>query len=189
MTFLGKCSPDPSASNLPLSPPILPPHRRRNTANAANINNGQSSHDGTMALPNVPPETYSTPRFPSLNVQTLYDTTADKRYTLYYVLDVWRFTLMWTLVIYALFHMGAVLVAMFTHGWKKSSWKYLWAVPVVYLVMAGLEAVMAGSIVGLVLGAVYSAGYYEMNTWIPCTWGFINVLVLIISSFSIQGGL
>lgn len=103
-----------------------------------------------MALPNVPPATYSTPRFPSLNVQTLYDTTADKRYTLYYVLDVWRFTLMWTLVIYALFHMGAVLVAMFTHGWKKSSWKYLWAVPVVYLVMAGLEAVMAGSIVGLV---------------------------------------
>lgn len=39
------------------------------------------------------------------------------------------------------------------------------------------------------LGAVYQAGYYEMNTWIPCTWGFINVLTLIISSFSIQGGL
>ncbi|KAI7760392.1 hypothetical protein LZL87_008482 [Fusarium oxysporum] len=67
--------------------------------------------------------------------------------------------------------MGAVLIAMFTHGWKKSSWRYLWAVPVIYLVIAGLEAVMAGSIVGLVLGAVYSAGYYEMNTWVPCTWG------------------
>ncbi|KAF4957402.1 hypothetical protein FGADI_3138 [Fusarium gaditjirri] len=56
---------------------------------------------------------------------------------------------------------------MFTHGWKKSPWRYLWAAPVIYLVIAGLEAVMAGSIVGLVLGAVYSAGYYEMNTWIP----------------------
>ncbi|KAJ9425563.1 hypothetical protein QL093DRAFT_2247073 [Fusarium oxysporum] len=126
-----------------------------------------------MALPNTPPPDYQTPRFPSLNVQTLYDTTADKQFTLYYVLDVWRFTLLWTLIIYACFHMG----------------QYLWAVPVIYLVIAGLEAVMAGSIVGLVLGAVYSAGYYEMNTWIPCTWGFINVLVLIISSFSIQGGL
>ncbi|KAI6767093.1 hypothetical protein HG531_011453 [Fusarium graminearum] len=146
-------------------------------------------HDGKMVLPNTPPEGYQTPRFPSLNVQTLYDQTTDKRYTLYYILDVWRFTLLWTLIIYALFHLGAVLTAMFTHGWKKSSWRYLWAVPVIYLVVAGLEAVMAGSIVGLVLGAVYSAGYYEMNTWIPCTWGFINVLVLIISSFSIQGGL
>ncbi|KAM5369281.1 hypothetical protein ACJZ2D_009102 [Fusarium nematophilum] len=142
-----------------------------------------------MALPNDPPESYQTPRFPSLNVQTLYDTTADKRYTLYYILDVWRFTLIWTIIIYVCFHFGAVLIAMFTHGWKKSSWKYLWAVPVVYVIMAGLEAVLAGSIVGLILGAVYSAGYYEMNTWIPCTWGFINVLVLIISSFSIQGGL
>lgn len=103
-----------------------------------------------MVLPNTPPEGYQTPRFPSLNVQTLYDQTTDKRYTLYYILDVWRFTLLWTLIIYALFHLGAVLTAMFTHGWKKSSWRYLWAVPVIYLVVAGLEAVMAGSIVGLV---------------------------------------
>lgn len=39
------------------------------------------------------------------------------------------------------------------------------------------------------LGAVYNAGYYEMNTWIPLVWAFVSVLVLIISSFSIQGGL
>ncbi|RSL61264.1 hypothetical protein CEP54_006313 [Fusarium duplospermum] len=148
-----------------------------------------SLHYGTMALPNEPPKDYQTPGFPSLNIQTFRDTTHDKQFTLYYILDVWRFTLLWTIIIYACFHLAAVLIAMFNHGWKKSSWKYLWAVPIVYLVMAGLEAVLAGSIVGLVLGAVYSAGYYEMNTWIPCTWGFINVLVLIISSFSIQGGL
>ena len=104
-----------------------------------------------MALPNTPPESYQTPRFPSLNVQTLYDTTSNKQYTLYYVIDVWWFTLLWTLILYAIFHMGAVLVAFFTHGWKKSSWRYLWALPVIYLIVAGLQAVMAGSIVGLVL--------------------------------------
>ncbi|KAF5003528.1 hypothetical protein FDECE_9915 [Fusarium decemcellulare] len=177
----------------PLSPPIQfnhqaplnDPQQQRDTRQHHNC----SLHYGTMAFPNDPPEDYRTPRFPSLNVQTLYDLSADKRYTLYYVLDVWRFTLLWTIIIYACFHLAAVLIAMFNHGWKKSSWKFLWAVPVVYLLLAGLEAVLAGSIVGLVLGAVYSAGYYEMNTWIPCTWGFINVLVLIISSFSIQGGL
>lgn len=39
------------------------------------------------------------------------------------------------------------------------------------------------------LGAVYNAGYYKMSTWIPFTWAWINVVVLILSSFSFQGGL
>ncbi|KAK7428529.1 hypothetical protein QQZ08_004967 [Neonectria magnoliae] len=125
-----------------------------------------------MALPNKPPDSYRTPRFPSLNVQTLYDTTDNKQFTLYDILDVWRFTLMWTLILYSIFHMGAVLIAMFTHGWKKSSWKYLWAVPVVYLIMAGLEAVMAGSITGLVSVHPVLRLWRRSNVvsgWEPCT--------------------
>jgi len=39
------------------------------------------------------------------------------------------------------------------------------------------------------LGAVYNAGFFSMSTWIPLLWGDINVLVLIIASFTIQGGL
>ncbi|KAG5913073.1 hypothetical protein E4U42_001508 [Claviceps africana] len=142
-----------------------------------------------MAYRRVPPADYETPLFPSLNVRTLQDKTPNRTYTLYYISDVWRFTLLWTLITYAFFHFGVVLVALFNQGWKKSSWRFLWAVPVTYLFTAGIEAMIAGSVVGLILGAVYKAGYYEMNTWIPCTWGFINVLVLIISSFSVQGGL
>ncbi|PHH64689.1 hypothetical protein CDD81_4130 [Ophiocordyceps australis] len=142
-----------------------------------------------MVTFNEPPPGYQTPRFPSLNVRTLYDRTPQRIYTLYHIDDVWRFTLVWTLIVYASFHLGAVVVAMLTHGWKSSSWRYLWLVPLVYLVVAGLEALLAGSIVGLLLGAVYRAGYYEMNTWIPCTWGFINVFVLLVASFSYQGGL
>ncbi|KAJ6446628.1 hypothetical protein O9K51_01401 [Purpureocillium lavendulum] len=142
-----------------------------------------------MPYPNNPPDGYRSPRFPSLNVRALTDPTKDHEFTLYYIKDVWKFTVTWTLITYALFHLGAVVVAMLTHRWKKSSWTYIWAVPLVYLITAGLEALLAGSVVGLMLGAVYHAGYYEMNTWIPCTWGFINALILIISSFSIQGGL
>lgn len=103
-----------------------------------------------MPRPHEPPADYETPPFPSLYVRALYDPTPNKRYSLFHISDVWRFTVLWTLIIYALFHLGAVLIAVSTHGWKKSSWKYLWAVPVVYLVVAGIEAILAGSIVGLV---------------------------------------
>ncbi|OWT43244.1 hypothetical protein VFPPC_17593 [Pochonia chlamydosporia 170] len=140
-----------------------------------------------MSSPGSPPPDYQTPPFPSLNVKQLQDHTPDRRYTLYHISDVWEFTVIWTLITYIFFHLGAVLVAFFSHGFNKSSWRFLWAVPIIYLLIAGIEAILAGSIVGL--GAVYKAGYYEMNTWIPCTWGFINVIILIISSFSVQGGL
>lgn len=53
----------------------------------------------------------------------------------------------------------------------------------------GIEALMAGSIVGLVLGAVYNAGYFKMATWTPLAWGIVNMLVLVVSSFRVQGGL
>src|SRR3569833_364311 len=39
------------------------------------------------------------------------------------------------------------------------------------------------------VGAVYTSGSFRMSTWIPFIWGWVNVLVQTISSFSIQGGL
>lgn len=138
---------------------------------------------------NGPPAGYTTPKFPSLNVQTIHDRSENRVYTLYYVRDVWRFTALWTIIVYVLFHLAAVIIALSTHGRRISTWKYLWVLPIVYIFIAGLQAIVTGSIVGAAVGAVYNAGYYEMNTWIPVVWAFISVLVLIISSFSIQGGL
>lgn len=96
-----------------------------------------------------PPAGYSTPRFPSLNIDTLYDETDDRRYTLYYIADVWYYTTLWTLIVYIFFHLGAVGIAMFTHSWTKSSWKYIWVVPLSYILVAGVEALISGSIVGV----------------------------------------
>lgn len=39
------------------------------------------------------------------------------------------------------------------------------------------------------LGVVYEAATLRMSTWLPFVWGCINTLLLILSSFSIQGGL
>lgn len=58
-----------------------------------------------------------------------------------------------------------------------------------YAVIGGLEGLIAGSVVGGLLGGVYQAGYFKMSTWIPFVWALANVMVLILSSFAMHGGL
>ncbi|KAK0623042.1 hypothetical protein B0T14DRAFT_564445 [Immersiella caudata] len=143
-----------------------------------------------MALPPLfrrdsAPPGYTTPPFPSLHMPP-----QDPKWSLYAVSDIWRFTLLWTLIFFGLFHLGAAGIALLMQaGKRRSNWKYLWLVPLVYALIAGIEAVIAGSVVGVIVGASYVAGNFTMSTWIPFVWGWVNVLVLIVSSFTIQGGL
>ncbi|KAK0646175.1 hypothetical protein B0T16DRAFT_458124 [Cercophora newfieldiana] len=131
------------------------------------------------------PPGYTTPPFPSLHIPP-----QDPKWSLYTVSDIWRFTLLWTLILFGLFHLGAAGIAVLMQvGKRRSNWKYLWLVPLVYAMIAGVEAIMAGSVVGVIVGASYVAGNFTMSTWIPFVWGWVNVLVLIVSSFTIQGGL
>ncbi|KAK4114176.1 hypothetical protein N656DRAFT_576076 [Canariomyces notabilis] len=131
------------------------------------------------------PAQYTVPPFPSL-----FWPPQEFRVILYELDEMWKFTLYWTLILYGLFHLGAVGVAVLMQvGKRKSHWKYLWLVPLVYAFVAAAEALMAGSVVGLIVGAGYLAGGFTMTTWIPFVWGWVNVLVLIVSSFRIQGGL
>jgi hypothetical protein len=97
-----------------------------------------------------PPPGYRTPSFPSLYLH-LYDETPTREWSLFNLGDIWRFTLIWTLIVYAIFHLGAAAIAIAMHGKTRTSWKFLWTVPLVYLFVAGIEAIFAGSIVGVVL--------------------------------------
>lgn len=72
---------------------------------------------------------------------------------------------------------------------QRKSWPVTWMVPLVFLVVAGLEAAMAGSVIGLILAGLYLTGRFQMSTWIPLVWALINVLVIVLSSFSIQGAI
>lgn len=137
---------------------------------------------------NPAPLDYVTPPFPSL--YRPWSTQAGVANYLYSTHDIWRYTLLWTLTIYGVFHLvvAAFAIAMQV-GKGKSAWKYVWIIPIVYVLISAVEALLAGSFVGLILGAVYNAGYFRMSTWIPFVWAIINVLILILSSFSIQGGL
>ncbi|KAI0143560.1 integral membrane protein [Xylariaceae sp. FL1272] len=133
---------------------------------------------------NYPPEGYHVNhRFPSI----CWPPHACNLYSVY---QSWRFTLLWTMIFFSAFHLGATAIALVMQiGKPKSIWTYLVAIPVIYVVVAGIEALVVGSITGSILGAIYQAGCYEMSTWIPFVWGIINTLVLIVSSFTIQGAL
>ncbi|KAL2872644.1 uncharacterized protein BJX67DRAFT_13993 [Aspergillus lucknowensis] len=130
------------------------------------------------------PINYVTPPFPSL-----YDPfpgRSNAAYYLYHTHDIWRFTLYWTLIFYMTCYLGVAACALAMQG---RNWRICLAVPVVYAVTGGLEALLAGSLVGLLLGSVYEAGNFRMSTWIPIIWGGVNILVLILSSFPMPGGL
>lgn len=74
---------------------------------------------------------------------------------------MWKFTLYWTLILYGLFHLGAVGVAVLMQvGKQRSHWKYLWLVPLVYALIAGAEALIAGTIVGLMLVSTSPRPYW-----------------------------
>lgn len=91
------------------------------------------------------PPGYTTPPFPSLHIPL-----QDPANSLYTVRDIWRFTLLWTLILFGLFHLGAAGLALLMQtGKTRVNWKYLGLVPLAYGIVAGAEALMAGSIVGL----------------------------------------
>ncbi|RSH81246.1 uncharacterized protein EHS24_008683 [Apiotrichum porosum] len=63
----------------------------------------------------------------------------------------------------------------------------MWLIAFIPLVMGFIAtsvALVSGTVVGFALAAVYSAAGFSMSTWVPFMWGMIQVVVLIISSYS-----
>ncbi|KAF2423094.1 integral membrane protein [Tothia fuscella] len=144
----------------------------------------KTDDDVSLTPSNPAPLDYVTPSFPSLYWP--FPVSGPQATYLYHATDIWRFTVLWTLLFYAAVHLAAAGYAIIVQ-WKN--WKVIWIVPVVYVVIGGIEAFLAGSVVGGLIGGVYNAGYFRMSTWIPFVWALINTLILILSSFAIQGGL
>ncbi|QKX59089.1 uncharacterized protein TRUGW13939_06220 [Talaromyces rugulosus] len=127
---------------------------------------------------------YSVPPFPSLHLPVIG--VPENQNYLYHSTDIWWFTLCWTLILHGGTHF---IVALFAFAIQWKNWRTMWAVPVAYLVISNLEALLAGSLVGLILGWVYEAGNFAMTTWVPLIWAVINVLVVIVSSFPMQSAI
>ena len=113
---------------------------------------------------------YRTPPFPSLYWLVGPSNVVEPAY-LYHEKDIWRFTLFWTIIIFEVTHLLAATYAVIIIWWggrndllkrekakagkgiggigRWKKLKILWMVPVVYGVIAGVEALLAGSVVGL----------------------------------------
>lgn len=92
----------------------------------------------------IVPVHYVTPKFPALYVVLPLASPLEAKY-LYYTSDAVQFTVLWTLILYVGTHLVTALYAVIAQ-WPN--WKLVWAMPLLYGVVAGLEALLAGSIVG-----------------------------------------
>jgi len=118
------------------------------------------------------PPNYIRPPFPSL--YWLIGPHVVKPAYIYSIRDAWRFTLFWTLIVFEAAHLLVAIYAVAMVWWggrdkrvrggmgrkgrgkgKDKIGRFLsrisgmWAVPVVYGIVAGIEALLAGSVVGL----------------------------------------
>jgi hypothetical protein len=163
-----------------------------------------------------PPIGYTRPKFPGL-YWPIRSSPGEPQY-LYSLRDIWEFTLTWTLITTGSAHLLVAIWAVlmqFTSATQRRRYLkspagraltqknrqlygenpiaetvgWAWLIPLVYIVIGGVEALFAGSVVGVVLGAVYNAGYFKCSTWTCLEWGLINMLVLVVASFRVQGAL
>ncbi|WWC95704.1 hypothetical protein V866_002569 [Kwoniella sp. B9012] len=159
------------------------------------------------------PDGYTTPSFPSLYLPTLHDTTNQRGIFLYEAEAIWHFTLYWTLLllgslflICSIYASLTIFINMTTYrdkpsdrnrndpslnkkkiARKRSKKPPLWPIfilPLISVVIASGISLISATVVGFALAAIYSAGGFSMSTWVPFLWALIQVLVLLISSYS-----
>jgi hypothetical protein len=91
---------------------------------------------------------YNTPSWPALYWP--YKAKPGIPNYLYYAEDIWRYTILWTVAIFAVFHLAVAAFAVLMQlGKGQKAWQYVWIIPLVYAFVGGIEALLAGSITGL----------------------------------------
>jgi hypothetical protein len=110
-------------------------------------------------------------------------TDPSQRQFIYSLSDIWRFTVLWCclLAIPVYVMVGAWAVLMFD---KKSTFMGYYVLVVVLVALAASAAFIGGSIVGISLGLIYRFGCFSMSTYVPLLWGVIQVLILVVGSYS-----
>lgn len=130
---------------------------------------------------------YTTPPFPSLfwplgKTEPLYAQSV-----LYYSFDVWQFTVIWFIIIFVGVYSVAGSIAVLTYVTKKDfNLRHIFNIVPIAGTFFGtglLSGFVCGSIVGLIVLAVYKAGSMTVSTWIPFSWALVGILYDICTSY------
>lgn len=134
---------------------------------------------------------YTTPQFPSLFWPLGAHLSDFSVLMLYYSRDIWKFHVVWFLIMFVGFYTVAGGTAFITyciggHRQKVPPSSYLFKgiwIFCGYILLACLIAFIGGSVVGLLTSAIYKAGSMTMTTWIPFTWALVGILYDVCSSY------
>lgn len=134
---------------------------------------------------------YTTPSFPSLYWPLGNTSSKFSSSLLYYSSDVWRFTVLWFLIVFTGVYVVAALIASTNYLIYSQRNNYdgkscLVAIVMIwctYITSGLFIAFVGGSVVGLITLAIYKAGSMTMSTWIPFVWALVGVLYDISTSY------
>ncbi|KAL7414243.1 hypothetical protein BDY24DRAFT_414459 [Mrakia frigida] len=132
------------------------------------------------------PIDYVVPNFPSLYTPT-YD--QDGAFFLYFAEDMWRFTLLWTLIVIGSIHFCCGLIAGIVFSRRHPMIAI--SIPFIATAMGLLMGLISSTVVGFVLAALYQAAHFQMATyvlenhlWVPFIFALIQGFVVVLGSYN-----
>ena len=119
---------------------------------------------------------YSPPKFPSL-----FNPFTTEPINLYYLEDIIRFHVYWSLLLYGSVYISCgfvALIMLIRKGWFAliSCFSFIF--------VGILSGAFNGAIVGSLIGVFYNSGEFKMNTLIPLLWSVMMLLFTILSQYS-----
>lgn len=123
---------------------------------------------------------YVTPKFPALFWPT--SSSFDHAY-LYHTRDIWLFTALWGMILSIGVYLIASLWILITHFPRKHNRRRVVAISLAYVSWGALNGFISGSLIGLLIAALYNASQFRLTPWIPFVWGLIIVIYTILSSY------
>ncbi|RHZ84747.1 hypothetical protein Glove_77g27 [Diversispora epigaea] len=94
--------------------------------------------------------------------------------------DIWKFTVLWTIIFFTIIYSLAGLLAWAV--FRKYRWSFL--IPISFVIVALLTGLVGGTIVGFLLKSLYRSGNFDMSVWIPFLWGLIQAFLLLLGCFT-----
>ncbi|CDS05291.1 hypothetical protein LRAMOSA07820 [Lichtheimia ramosa] len=110
---------------------------------------------------------------------------ADVPHSLFYLNDIWRYTVLWSIIFALVVYLPAGMWAFITLAKTKTfRWYILMIVPFIFVLGGSLASFVTGSIIGVALAVIYNSGFFVMSTWIPFLWALTHILVVLVGSYS-----